>query len=128
MLSFVYNINFLERVLHATLHPLLITQSVLPTMYLRELLCDAVNSVTRWSRSYCIQTCTKIDCISTKQKQKQTPCPLRMSAGLTVESQPTTKVSQPDCGIKENKAHLLHTSAFWGAKDQRTMQTNIKCI
>ncbi len=24
-----------------------------------------------------------------------------------------TNVSQPDCGIKENKAHLLHASAFW---------------
>ncbi len=61
-------------------------------------------------------------------KQKQTPCPLQMSAGLTVESQPTMNVNQHDCGIKENKAHLLHASAFWGAKEQRTLQRNLKCV
>ncbi len=59
---------------------------------------------------------------------KKTPCPLRMSTGMTVESKPTMNVNQYDCGIKENKAHLLHASAFWGAKEQRTMQTNITCI
>ncbi len=59
---------------------------------------------------------------------KKTLCPLQMSTGMTVESQPTTNVNQYDCGTKENKAHLLHTSAFWGAKEQRTLQRNIKCI
>ena len=41
---------------------------------------------------------------------------------------PLRIVNQYDCGIKENKAHLLHASAFWGAKEQRTLQRNLKCI
>ena len=39
---------------------------------------------------------------------------------------PTTNVNQHDCGIKENKAHLLHASAFWGAKEQCTMRLRAK--